>query len=474
MSRCGRWLYCCCHVLCGCTHGITRTHHHNTPSFPAQLLSVFPNLVLSSPLFSTQSISRQSQTLFSSKSRPSSLVYIALLLGISWDVELNPGPDSISQESIYPCGTCQNLVTWEQNSMCCDTCDVWFHKDCLSMSTTLFTHLTNSDTSWLCPTCENPNFSSVLFNTPITDSNDERYTILFDSMKSFNISNISPPTSLRTNLSDVFSSPFADCSPGAPQATSSPHTNTITRLRTPVKDNMKLAIVNCNSIVNKIQEFQTFLSVTDPNLVLGTESWLKPDITNSEVFPPEYAVFRRDRKSHTKKSGGGVFILARKEYICTEIQVDTNCEFQAIELQLKDQQNVKVCNFYRPPWTDDSYFEDFIIAMQQVDANGKGNIWVGGDFNLPDIDWSDVKLLPGNVNVNLSNSLIDLMNDMALTQVVDHPTRKNSILDLFFTSNATLVNRFTTTPRLTAKADHNIVFVDLNTRPHLPKQSHNT
>ena len=237
---------------------------------------------------------------------------------------------------------------------------------------------------------------------------------------------------------------------------------------------MKLAIVNCNSIVNKIQEFQTFLSVTDPDLVLGTESWLKPDITNSEVFPPEYAAFRRDRKPDTKKSGGGVFILARKEFICTEIQVDTNCEFQAIELQLKDQQNVKICNFYRPPWTDDSYFEDFINAMQQVDAKGKGNIWVGGDFNLPDIDWSDVKLLPGNVNVNLSNSLIDLMNDMALTQVVDHPTRKNSILDLFFTSNATLVNRFTTTPPLTVKADHDIVFVDLNTRPHLPKQSQNT
>ena len=157
----------------------------------------------------------------------------------------------------------------------------------------------------------------MLFNTPITDSNDERYTILSDSMKSFNISNISTPTSLRTNLSDVFSSPFADYPPGAPQATSSPHTNTTTRLRTPVKDNIKLAIVNCNSIVNKIQEFQTFLSVTDPDLVLGT------DITNSEVFPPQYAVFRRDRKSDTKKSGGGVFILARKEYICTEIQVDT-------------------------------------------------------------------------------------------------------------------------------------------------------
>ena len=75
---------------------------------------------------------------------------------------------------------------------------------------------------------------------------------------------------------------------------------------------------------------------------------------------------------------------------------------------------------------------------------------------MPDIDWCDVKLLPGNDNVKLSNSLIDLMNDLALTQVVDHPTRKDSILDLFLTSNPTLVNRFTTTPPLTAKADHDM------------------
>ena len=120
------------------------------------------------------------------------------------------------------------------------------------------------------------------------------------------------------------------------------------------------------------------------------------------------------------------------------------------------------------------YFDDFTNAMQQVDAKGQGNIWVGGDFNLPDIGWCDVKLLPGNDNVKLSNSLIDLMNDLALTQVVDHPTRKDSILDLFLTSNPTLVNRFTTTPPLTAKADHDIVFIDLNTRPHLPQQSPNT
>jgi hypothetical protein len=97
------------------------------------------------------------------------------------------------------------------------------------------------------------------------------------------------------DLSDAFTSPLADGSPGTPQATSSPHTPTTTRLRVQVKDNMKIALINCNSIVNKTTEFQTFLTDTDPDIVLGTESWLKPDISNSEIFPQEYTVFRRDR-----------------------------------------------------------------------------------------------------------------------------------------------------------------------------------
>ena len=314
-------------------------------------------------------------SLLRSKVYPLALTYIALLLlSTSCDVELNPGPDhDTTQDSFYPCGICQEEVTWEQNSTCCDTCQIWNHKDCLSMSTTMFNNLANSDSSWICPNCENPNFTSVLFNTPITSSNDSHYSLMSDSMKSINISNITTPTSTNVNLSDAFDSQTEDYSPGSPQAASSPQvTTTPTRLRTAIKDNLKVAILNCNSIVNKVPEFQTFLADTDPDVVLGTESWLKPEIANSEIFPPEYNVFRRDRQSDVKKTGGGIFILTRRNYTCCEIPITTNCEFQAIELQLIDQQNVKICNFYRPPWTDDNYMQEFTEILQKVDAKGKG------------------------------------------------------------------------------------------------------
>ena len=87
--------------------------------------------------------------------------------------------------------------------------------------------------------------------------------------------------------------------------------------------------------------------------------------------------------------------------------------------------------------------------IHQIDPHGKGNIWIGGDFNLPHIDWARVKPLPENTNVKLSNCLIDCMNDLSMHQVIDQPTHKNNILDLFFSTNPTLVNRITTAPPLT-------------------------
>jgi len=96
-------------------------------------------------------------------------------------------------------------------------------------------------------------------------------------------------------------------------------------------------------------------------------------------------------------------------------------------------------SFYRLPWSDESYMGDFVATLKLFDKKGKGNIWIGGDFNLPHIDWKDEKILPGNHNVKISNMLIECIEDLSLTQTVEDPTRKDNILDLFFTTNPKLI-----------------------------------
>ena len=72
----------------------------------------------------------------------------------------------------FPCIACKEEVTWERDAMCCDACDGWMHRDCAGIDTLSFSRLQHSNCMWICPVCNNPNFSYVLFNSPITTSTD--------------------------------------------------------------------------------------------------------------------------------------------------------------------------------------------------------------------------------------------------------------------------------------------------------------
>ena len=84
-------------------------------------------------------------------------------------------------------------------------------------------------------------------------------------------------------------------------------------------------------------EFNTFLNVTMPDIILGTESWLKPEISNPENFSPDFNVFHHDKQHSQKKSGGVSFILVKKEFTCSEVKLDIACEFVALKLERKGQ-----------------------------------------------------------------------------------------------------------------------------------------
>ena len=93
---------------------------------------------------------------------------VLFLILLSGQVEVNPGDPmsgSLNLSSIFPCGYCEDPVTWEQRGICCDSCDVWFHKDCVDMGS--FTFLANSTTnvSWICCRCNHPNFDRNLFHS---------------------------------------------------------------------------------------------------------------------------------------------------------------------------------------------------------------------------------------------------------------------------------------------------------------------
>ena len=52
-------------------------------------------------------------------------------------------------------------------------------------------------------------------------------------------------------------------------------------------------------------ELRNLVDTYNPDIIIGTESWLREEIGNTEIFRSDFTTFRRDRHAR----GGGVFVL---------------------------------------------------------------------------------------------------------------------------------------------------------------------
>ena len=63
-------------------------------------------------------------------------------------------------------------------------------------------------------------------------------------------------------------------------------------------------------------------------------------------------------------------------------------------VNLNLNKKLHVASFYRPPKrTDDTYTDQATAEIRDLKNKAKGNILIiGGDFNLPDINWENTTL----------------------------------------------------------------------------------
>ena len=94
----------------------------------------------------------QLRCFFSRTSLSNRNIVLAILL-LAGDVYPNPGP--INRETIYPCGYCQQHVRWFSSGVGCETCNVWYHRECVSI-----THSHYLAHVWICFKYQTPNFSN--------------------------------------------------------------------------------------------------------------------------------------------------------------------------------------------------------------------------------------------------------------------------------------------------------------------------
>ena len=114
-----------------------------------------------------------------------------------------------------------------------------------------------------------------------------------------------------------------------------------------------------------------------------------------------YIIYRRDRDLDPKFLNkninyGGVMVCVKKNLISTPLFKALDNESIYIKIKFKGSPHLIVAAVYRPPSYND---QDFARKTCRdinniVNKNKNSTIWIAGDFNLPDINWTDLTV-PG-------------------------------------------------------------------------------
>ena len=126
------------------------------------------------------------------------------------------------------------------------------------------------------------------------------------------------------------------------------------------------------------------------DVIIATETWLNPNIASSELCLNDYDVYRNDRLTR----GGGVFVATRKELCGKLIDTCENTESVFVKINIKGRKSVVFGSVYRPPPSTFEFCFKTVDKIYKVYEKHRSAIFcLGGDFNLPDIDWTTEEIV---------------------------------------------------------------------------------
>ena len=210
-------------------------------------------------------------------------------------------------------------------------------------------------------------------------------------------------------------------------------------------------MINFQSIFAKKAEL---LNLIDNYHPIGSETWLSSDISSVEFLPADYTVFRRDRSD----GYGGVLLAFSDNLNVTENKITNHHECEIVVCTLTyEHQKIIISSIYRPPSTDISYTQNLCnILEEMVASNPNTPLWIGGDLNLPNIDWTNSSILNNRYPMALCNIVLDFVMNHDFSQLVQTPTRVNNILDIFLSNYPSYVTSCEVIPGI---SDHDIVSI---------------
>ena len=124
-------------------------------------------------------------------------------------------------------------------------------------------------------------------------------------------------------------------------------------------------------------------------------------------------------------------------YISQEVPCDPNCENIWVEIMSQQKRKLLLSVFHRQP----NGSTDQLLSFENSTVNNKIGMspntitMIGGDFNCGAVDWETLSVNPGSHTKTAHETLLNIVDDHHLTQVVHEETRQSRTLDLFLVTH---------------------------------------
>lgn len=194
------------------------------------------------------------------------------------------------------------------------------------------------------------------------------------------------------------------------------------------------------------------------DILVLVESNLNCDFLDSELECSNFNLFRKDRSSLTshKTSGGGILVYVRKSIRSSRMSIShQNVEQLFILCEYKGSKFI-IAGLYIPPNMPDIYYSLHCETVESVMQNSSHKIYIFGDYNLPEANWSNdvfgvTVACPG---ASSAVSVARTFGFLQLYQKIDIPNTRNVFLDLLFTNDNSVVISLASDPILDDSLHH--------------------
>ena len=225
----------------------------------------------------------------------------------------------------------------------------------------------------------------------------------------------------------------------------------------------------------KMCELQNYIHASLPDVLILNETWLKPSIDSSEIFPSHlYHTFRSDRSQNTHprdytnpkkfpENGGGVLVSIKKSLslMVNNIDVKFNAELLAAELILEDKSKIIIVTCYRVGTLGIDNANEIPSAIRTlIRKKSVRKFIMVGDLNLKGINWED-----GIGKSNIENVLLNGFAECGLIQCVKTATHNKGILDVVLTSSVNFLSNLKVhDENIVCNSDHYPITFDIKVK----------